>query len=416
MTPPDIDAPSAGAVRSYLKMERSPRAITQLDGVRAVAIILVLGRHAVRPFLDSNGELFTLFRWDVATPFLNGWMGVDLFFVLSGFLIATSLMRLQASTDRTPQLKPYLLKRILRIVPTYFVVLIVAALGLVPYYEVAAERLGSRVVYHLLFFQDYFFSDIVAAFWSLGVEEKFYLTAPFVWYGVSRLRGFQRQYAALAVLVLLGPLFRALSYLLGGGAETYDAFFFTFRSPFHMSLDPLYVGVIAALIYRDRERFAWTRHRPTLDRLFWGGALMVGWLLFTHEMLAAPLGLFDHSLQPLLLATGMGAIVLALVLGGGPVGRLQGQKMFYVSKLAFSLYLVHMLVIPGVIHWLGAVIDFADLPPIGQFALFLGPYLLVAGLASVTLFYVVEKPFLRLKSRVRYSTEPSDGQALSEAR
>ena len=143
---------------------------------------------------------------------------------------------------------------------------------------------------------------------------------------------------------------------------------------------------------------------------------MVGWLLFTHGMLAAPLGLFDHSLQPLLLDTGMGAMVLALVLGGGPVGRLQGQKMFYVSKLAFSLYLVHMLVIPGVIHWLGSVIDLADLPPIGQFALFLGPYLLVAGFASVTLFYVVEKPFLRLKSRVRYSTEPSSGPALSDAR
>lgn len=394
---------SGQAVLSYLKMERSPRAITQLDGVRAVAVILVLGRHAVRPFLDLDGELFTIFGWDLATPFLNGWLGVDLFFVLSGFLIASSLMRLQAATDGPPQLKPYLLKRILRIVPTYYVVLIVTALGLVPFYEVGGQQLGSRVAYHLLFLQDYSFSDIVPAFWSLGVEEKFYLTAPLVWFGVSRLRGFQSQYIALGFLILLSPLLRTFSYLAGGGAENYGAFFFTFRSPFHMSLDPLYVGVLAALIYRDRKRFSWTRHRPTLDRLFWAGALVVGWLLLSHEMLATPLGLFDHSLQPFLLAVGMGTMVLALVLGGGPVSRLQGQKMFYISKLAYSLYLVHMLVIPGVIHWLDSVVKLSDLPPAGQFALFVGPYLLVAGLASVTLFYLVEKPFLRLKSRVRYS-------------
>ncbi len=385
-------------------MERSPRAIAQLDGVRAVAIILVLGRHAVRPFLDPNGELFEVFGWDVATPFLNGWMGVDLFFVLSGFLIASSLMRLGAGGDGLPDLKPYLLKRVLRIVPTYYVVLLVAALGLFPYYEVATERLGARVVYHLLFLQDYFASDIVVAFWSLGVEEKFYLTAPLVWYGISRLRGSRRQYVALVGLILLGPILRAISYLSDGGAETYEAFFFIFRSPFHMSLDPLYVGVLAAMVYRDRDRLPWTRHRATLDGMFWIGATVVGWLLLTHEMLATPLGFFDHALQALVLAIGMGAVVLALALGGGPVKRFQGAKMFYVSKLAYSLYLTHILVIPGVIYWLNATFERTRPSPLGQFVLFLGPYLVAAGLASALVFYLIEKPSLRLKDRIQYRT------------
>lgn len=396
-----VDVPNR--IRAHLRIERDPHAIAALDGVRAVAILLVLGRHAVRPFLDPQGELFEVLGWDVATPFLNGWLGVDLFFVLSGFLIAGSLMRLQ-NRGGFPRLNVYVLKRVLRIVPTYYFVLLITAAGFIPFYEVPSERLADRVAYHLLFLQDYLFSDIVVAFWSLGVEEKFYLIAPIMWLVLSALRRPRRQYVALAGLILLGPLFRFIAYLGGTPADTYDVFFFTFRSPFHMSLDPLFVGVLAALIYQNRERIAWTRDKRLLGRLFWLGGLIVGVLFISHEMLGGQISLFDKTLQPLILSFGMGAAVLALALGGGPTRWFQGQGLFIVSKLAFTLYLVHLLVIPGVIHMLNTTIGLAGLSPSAQFALFLGPYLAVAGLAALLVFYIVEKPFLRLKDRVGKGT------------
>jgi peptidoglycan/LPS O-acetylase OafA/YrhL len=160
------------------------------------------------------------------------------------------------------------------------------------------------------------------------------------------------------------------------------------------------VGVLAAVIYSDRDRFSWTANSRTGRLLFWSGAGVVGGLLLSREMLADPIGLFDITLQPLALAAGSGAVVLALALGFGPVPWFSGQRMFYISKLSYSLYLVHLLVIPATIAGLESIEGFGALPPVARFGLFLAPYLAAAALAAGTVFYLVEQPFLRLKDRL----------------
>jgi len=395
-------APST-AGGGWFQLERSPRAIAALDGVRALAILLVLARHGVRPFVDADEGLLRIFGWDLAWPMLNGWFGVDLFFVLSGFLISGSLMRHTGSGDGPHDFRRYLARRVLRIFPAYYAVLLIAAAGVVPLYTVAPERLAARLGYHLIFFQDYFASDIVVAFWSLGVEEKFYLTAPLVWLAVAALRRRGRTgwaYGLVAAVVLLGPALRLATHLAVAEAPDYDVFFRLFRSPFHTALDPLYCGVLAALIYRDREKWPWTAQSRAGNALFWGGAVSVGWLLVSREMLAAPIGMFDTTAQPLVLSLGSGAMVLSLALGHGPVRWFSGTGLFYVSKFSYSLYLVHLLVIPGMLAWIATLPGIAVASSFARFTIFVVPYLAASTLAAAAVFYLVEQPFLRLKERL----------------
>jgi peptidoglycan/LPS O-acetylase OafA/YrhL len=68
-------------------MPRGAESIAELDGLRALAILFVLFRHGVRPFWREGEALYPLGGWDAGIPLINGWAGVDLFFVLSGFLI-----------------------------------------------------------------------------------------------------------------------------------------------------------------------------------------------------------------------------------------------------------------------------------------------------------------------------------------
>src|SRR5690606_20858790 len=131
-----------------------------LDLLRTAAIFLVLLRHGSRS--EGNG----LSDGFLANLFKNGWVGVDFFFVLSGYLIASGIIRRSSSNGGFCP-TGYIKDRILRIVPAYYVVLILCVVGVFPS---AAEVSAHSFFAHLFFLQDYTGSDINVAFWSLGVE------------------------------------------------------------------------------------------------------------------------------------------------------------------------------------------------------------------------------------------------------
>ncbi|TIT79874.1 MAG: acyltransferase, partial [Mesorhizobium sp.] len=127
-----------------------------LDLVRSAAILLVMLRHGERALHLAAGDADL---GALQTIFLNGWVGVDLFFVLSGYLIARHLLRAGVGSPDF-RIGRYLAMRALRIVPAYFAVLALVVAGAFPLFGVAPERLALRVVYHLVFLQDYLPSDI----------------------------------------------------------------------------------------------------------------------------------------------------------------------------------------------------------------------------------------------------------------
>ena len=168
--------------------------------------------------------MFDVFSWDAATPLINGWIGVDLFFVLSDFLISAGIIR-RSSTTGNSRFGRYIARRALRIWFAYYAMLAIAAAGAIPFYAVGEDMIGVRVVYHALFLQDYLPSNIVVAFWSLGVGEKFYIAAPFVLVPLLALRRRSLQCGVL-VLLILTPLAFRLNIAAGDTViADYETFF-----------------------------------------------------------------------------------------------------------------------------------------------------------------------------------------------
>jgi peptidoglycan/LPS O-acetylase OafA/YrhL len=271
--------------REYLAFRRLPGQLPVLDGLRGIAVILVLLRHASHLVWDRSEPLVPILGFDAGILMLNGWIGVDLFFVLSGFLITHHILRLRERHDGQWPWKRYLAKRGLRIIPAYYAVLFLAVLGAFPYYEISDQVLGLRIGYHLLFLQDYLPANIVVSFWSMGVEEKFYLIAPFLVLASAMRPKLRERIAGPMVIVLAGVALRVFTMQDRPDVVEYETFFRTFRSPFHLTLDPILVGVVLAFIYRERERLPRLTAPSSARLVFWLGASGFVALVASHDMM-----------------------------------------------------------------------------------------------------------------------------------
>jgi len=382
-------------MRQSLPHEGDGRNNPWLDLVRGLAILLVLLRHGERalhaPSTEPGGS--------VETICINGWVGVDLFFVLSGYLITRHLVERGIGSDGFGMSR-YLLMRGLRILPAYLAVLGLIVAGGIPLYVVAPDLLGFRVSYHLLFLQDYLPSNINVAFWSLGVEEKFYLVAPVLVLALLRLRSFRLRALLLLALFSLPLVFRAALWYRSREAIEYVEFFQFYRSPFHMALEGLVVGVMIAIA--QSSGLVRLSRAGGLATLSVSTAVFVLWLA-SHDFMAE-IGAVDVLVQPLL---------LALVAGGMTLGAVQLARtpmpltspIRGLSRLSYSLYLVHFPLIPLILHLVAS----RDAPA------FWVCYLVASFAAAFVLYAAIERPFLLLKDRIGRKQRCFQGNALNRA-
>ena len=143
-----------------------------LDGLRALAILLVVVSHATYPFHESEGAGFALAGSPHLTWFMmNGWTGVELFFILSGFLIAGQLIRVAEgpAEQRKNGLLTYMKRRFMRIAPVYYAVLTVALIVRV-YHQaqggaVDTSYWAGQYLLHIAFMNDYTLSPFRLSFW-----------------------------------------------------------------------------------------------------------------------------------------------------------------------------------------------------------------------------------------------------------
>jgi peptidoglycan/LPS O-acetylase OafA/YrhL len=340
---------------------KSEARIPELDGIRGVAILLVLTRHF--GILVPDGGLSRF----VPSLVGLGATGVDLFFVLSGFLITGILIRTKESTH---YFRNFYLRRILRIFPLYFAFLAVYFF-LHPYVE------QWRYWAYLSNWRTDFGGEehALGHLWSLAVEEQFYLLWPLlVWLCPTR---------RLAWLCAALPLLSA-TLRLAGHSLNYDVLYHVtvFR------LDGLGIGGLIAVLSAQHGLPGFVRlhaHRWTA----W--LLSISALLYLSSILrsAVPwLTIAERSLFPLLVSLGFGALLLDCVQNNtlpARVARTGWLRSF--GKYSYGIYVIHypMLAL------------FPARPGLGSFALSVTGGICLSYAAGVASWHVLEKHFVQLK-------------------
>lgn len=349
--------------------------IPSLDGLRAISFFIVFAAHAGLDWIVPGG------------------FGVTVFFFLSGYLI-TTLMRVEADRSGHVSLRNFYLRRALRILPPFYIVL----LGALAVAEVGLTRAPTTpqampVASQLLHFSNYWIAirgwdgipTGTGVYWSLAVEEHFYLIFPTVFLLLGRLRFTGRQQAfafwglCAAVLAWRCVLVLVLSAKSGRTYLCSDTRIdsIAFGCALAVWKNPVLDGL------RDR-RPPWVS-RPGL--LFVAGlALLMGSFLVRD-------GVFRETLRYTLQGIGLTPIFAVVVRWPSWPGfrPLNWRPLRFIGTLSYSLYLVHQVAIAVVDQHLRL-----RLPGVARAAVALGISFSIAWL----LYRVVEKPCARLRRKL----------------
>jgi len=367
---------------------KMPRQIG-LDILRMLAVALVLGRH-LEPTRPANPWPSQIFASDVEAwtiPFellrRGGWVGVDLFFVLSGFLVSGLLLGEYKARGRF-SIGRFYLRRAWKILPPFLLLIAVT---------VVVKRLrrtpvdGKSLVAELTMLQNYL-GGLWPHTWSLAVEEHFYLLLPAVLAVVlgwnRRSPSTWRPIVALAV-VPMALAFALRRHLWSTGAPFH---FLTHHAPTHFRFDALFVGVAIAYYYH----FHSARFRELLSP-------RRGWLLVAGALLLVPAFVwpqespFTYTIGLTLFLTAGGLLTAGLVLcdfpSRGPIAK--GASL---GAYSYSIYLWHIpmrdLIVPAIDQLWGV--------PLG-FGLRSAIYLVGSLVLGVVMAKLVELPLLRLRDR-----------------
>ena len=363
------------------------RRITALDGVRGLMTILVVVSHYF-------GELV-----HGITALMFGWIGVDMFFVLSGFLIGKLILEKQHHANF---FAVFYVRRCCRIIPAYILTVLVLY-GLVQ--TITAPWGDADVQFPLLayltFSQGFFMvahhsigAHWLAPTWTLGVEEHFYLIVPaLIVFTPRRWLG-----RILLASVVLTVGLRGLLYYSALGNETAALVLLPGRA------DTLALGLLAALAVKA-PGIAWARLMPWLR-----GAPIVC-LVATSLIKLSSDALFG-VFAPLLVGAGCAAFLLCIVHGAPEAKRFESKALRFVGNNGYCLYLTHLPVL-GLMH--GLILGTRpDLVTPAQWLVTFAA-LPVCGIIGWGMTKLIEEPLTRYGRGWRWSTQPRAGRGFAAA-
>ena len=326
--------------------------IPQLDGIRGVAILLVVIFHYSAGSWGGAAPL-QVSPHSVQAALIHlawfGWTGVDLFFVLSGFLIGSILIDSRRSKR---YFVSFYIRRSFRILPLYFLFIAIA----LPFYPIDANPLRDGYLapfgFYFILSANLWMSTVESHIWlghtwSLGVEEQFYLfLPPLIWLTPPR--------ALRVVLISFILSAFAFRYVLAL-KDTTSLVFLHFSFP--ARVDTLLTGVLCADLYRDARIKTWLReHRPVLYVAFI--SLLVAVLVMVKmnwTIGTAPTAIFGYNVLAVFYAT---ALLIALTEDSGPIFKITTNRLLQrLGILAYFIFLIHIIVPNFVFRLLGMQFD-----------------------------------------------------------
>jgi peptidoglycan/LPS O-acetylase OafA/YrhL len=375
----------------------SGRHVAPLDGLRGIAILIVMLHH-FEFLLPGHSWVATT----VKGMFYAGWSGVDLFFVLSGFLITGILID---TKDAKNYFSSFYARRILRIFPLYYsvlsVIVIAARLLYQPWFDNLIALRPDQIYYFfylnnwMILLKGAWHANIIGHFWSLAVEEQFYAIWPMcIWLLPKRY---------LLRMTFAGCVF-ALALRIGLVAA-YGPSQALVQNTF-ARMDTLLAGASCAVIVRSESMVE--RIRPWLIPAMILAAAGIFWIdIFQEELRMA--GIYTETIGFSFLAVGYAALLLRVFLGQGS-GSI-GQKVFggavlkATGKYSYGIYVLHVPIL------MTANLFFNQALALGVNAWTSIPFVVglmgvsfVAAKASYELF---EQRFLRMKGRFEPRFGPS---------
>jgi len=370
--------------------EKEAGRLTWLDGLRAVAILLVIARHVFdRPYallydrvIVSDGVTTAL----VLALGSIGWAGVGIFFVISGYLVAGGAVL--AAREQRFFVWEFLAKRAVR-------VFLPAAAALVLWTLLAPEPPDHSLfagAANFLFFANYTGNNWLAQFWSLDVEAHFYLAVALLAPLAARCADTRRLGWCLAGAALL---FALVKLAVAASGTLPDEDFYAYS---HWQIDFFAAGAALRLILDGR---AVPRRLSVLGVPVAVVALIVAALVLVGAADSA--AMFVLSVSLVLIAAG----ALCLGAGGAASGFFGSAPLGAIGAISFSVYIVHLPVIELAQPWLVAAASFFGSDPLATYLAML-VIAVVLSLAAGQLFYVaIERPAYRWHRRIRLRPAPA---------
>ncbi|PTY08288.1 hypothetical protein DB347_01510 [Opitutaceae bacterium EW11] len=367
------DSERQRAVKQRSCHSRTAGRIPSLDGFRAIAIGLVLLAHAAHtlpPEFEAPKKLLQV-----------GGLGVSVFFVISGYLITTLMVREEARAGSV-DLTEFYLRRAFRILPPFYTYLTVIILLSVLGIFVLAPQVILNGALFITNYKHYWTPNdgpnywFVGHFWTLSLEEQFYL----LWPAIFCIAGRRRALPAALVLIGLVQACRVATHYFDAQSRG------QIDMMLHTSLDSLMTGCVMSLAETNR---AYHRMVETLRSST--AAIIALFIVLGPPIAPYFLGqYYAYYLPTIGRLLGLGSIAVLILWAihneGSWAGRVLNSRPFvYVGVLSYSLYLWQQLFLSPVNHsWLG------------QFP----QNLLLTFVAAQLSYTLVETPFLRMRGRV----------------
>jgi peptidoglycan/LPS O-acetylase OafA/YrhL len=342
--------------------------LDSLDGIRAISIFLVLGSHAkLTNYINLNINNISITNY-----LFNGILGVVIFFVLSGFLI-TYLLIYENRKNNDINIKKFYIRRLFRIFPVYYLNIIF----LIFFSYFTDFNLGLREVIISLFCLGDFFSTqwVMSHYWSLSIEQQFYLFWPFVVkYSINNTKFF---FILIFLLTILSPIFRVIFF--------YNGLIFLKNFSIFSNIQSLTIGTLFAFLYFNYSStlISILNFKTSFFRLLFVFVIYLFWVLDVSGVLKIVTVPFGYTV--ISLCIGYLIVSLITIKKGISYKILNNQVVKFFGKISYSIYIWQQFIFSDIFS--------------NHFNIHVLTKLILILVCSIISYNLIEKQFIKLQRK-----------------